>query len=148
MKQSGNFGACNTRLEVREARGGFRNGIVLDFRPCQTTHWPPTHNPKIQGVPNTQSFGAAIVSFDKDAFGSYGFDQSLNAPSSDEAATAYCVALNWLLGQADHSLRLGQTSLLLLDSRAGVLGKLILPSAQPPDPQSVAQFHQITLGRN
>lgn len=28
----------------------------------------PTHQPKIKGVPNTQSFGASIVSFDKPAF--------------------------------------------------------------------------------
>ncbi len=69
-----------------------------------------THNPKVQGVPNTQAFGAAIVSFDKDAFVSYGFDQSLNASTSTRAATAYCTALNKMLGRDDHSIRLGQAS--------------------------------------
>ena len=69
-----------------------------------------THNPKVQGVPNTQAFGAAIVSFDKDAFASYGFDQSLNASTSTRAATAYCTALNEMLGREDHSIRLGQAS--------------------------------------
>ena len=69
-----------------------------------------THNPKVQGVPNTQAFGAAIVSFDKDAFVSYGFEQSLNASTSMQAATAYCTALNKMLGREDHSIRLGKAS--------------------------------------
>ena len=69
-----------------------------------------THSPKVQGVPNTQAFGAAIVSFDKDAFASYGFQQSLNASTSTQAATAYCTALNWMLGCEDHAIRLGQAS--------------------------------------
>lgn len=68
----------------------------------------PTH-PKIKGVPNTQSFGAAIVSFDKPAFASYGADQNYNAPTWIEAALAYPVAVNWLLNQRRHSLRLGGT---------------------------------------
>ena len=69
-----------------------------------------THNPKVQGVPNTQAFGAAIVSFDKNAFASYGFEQSLNASTSTQAATAYCTALNWMLDREEHAIRLGQTS--------------------------------------
>ena len=69
-----------------------------------------THNPKVQGIPNTQSFGAAIVSFDKDAFVSYGFEQSFNASTSTQAATAYCTALNTMLSREEHSIRLGQAS--------------------------------------
>lgn len=69
-----------------------------------------THNPKVQGVPNTQAFGAAIVSFDKDAFVSYGFKKSFNASTSTRAATAYCTALNEMLKREDHSIRLGQAS--------------------------------------
>ena len=69
-----------------------------------------THNTKVQGVRNTQTFGAAIVSFDKDAFASYGFEQSLNASTSTQAAIAYCTALNSMLGREDHSIRLGQAS--------------------------------------
>jgi len=125
--------------EVRAARGGFPKGLCLiSGRAGQPL--APTHNPKIQGVPNTQSFGAAIVSFDKDAFGSYGFDQSLNAPSSDEAATAYCVALNWLLAQKDHSQRLGQTSLCFWTREPETGGSLFYLLLNRPDPQSVAHF--------
>jgi CRISPR-associated protein Csd1 len=125
--------------EVRGARAGFPKGLCLISGRAEQP-LAPTHNPKIQGVPNTQSFGAAIVSFDKDAFGSYGFDQSLNAPSSDEAATAYCVALNWLLGQADHSLRLGQTSLCFWTREPETGGSLFSRLLNRPDPQSIAQF--------
>ena len=69
-----------------------------------------THNPKVQGVPNTAAFGAAIVSFDKDAFASYGFEQSLNASTSTQVVTAYCTALNEMLSREEHSIRLGQSS--------------------------------------
>ena len=125
--------------EVRTARDSFPKGLCLISGRAEQS-LAPTHNPKIQGVPNTQSFGAAIVSFDKDAFGSYGFDQSLNSPSSDEAATAYCVALNWLLGQTDHSLRLGQTSLCFWTREQESAGNLFARLLNRPDPQSVGQF--------
>ncbi len=125
--------------EVTNARSGFSKGLcMISGRAEQPL--APTHNPKIHGVPNTQSFGAAIVSFDKDAFGSYGFDQSLNAQSSDEAATAYCVALNWLLGQDDHSLRLGQTSLCFWTRESESIGDLFARLLNRPDPQSVGHF--------
>lgn len=125
--------------EVSAARSGFPKGLCLISGRMEQP-LAPTHNPKIQGVPNTQSFGAAIVSFDKDAFGSYGFDQSLNAPSSDEAATAYCVALNWMLGKADHSLRLGQTSLCFWTGTRESGGGLFACLLNRPDPQTVSQF--------
>lgn len=65
--------------------------------------------PKVKGVPNTQAFGASIVSFDKPAFTSFGLDQSYNAPASIDAATAYTTALNWLIAQRSHNFRLGGT---------------------------------------
>lgn len=127
------------RKEVADARSGFSKGLCLISGRAEEP-LAPTHNPKIQGVPNTQSFGASIVSFDKDAFGSYGFDQSLNAPSSDEAATAYCVALNWLLGRDDHSLRIGKTSLCFWTREPQLSGSLFSRLLDRPDPQSVGQF--------
>ncbi len=99
-----------------------------------------THNPKVQGVPSTQSFGAAIVSFDKDAFASYGFAQSLNASTSTRAATAYCTALNEMLGRDDHSIRLGQVSCCFWtrnETEATNSWSALLNQA---DPQAVADF--------
>lgn len=151
--------------EVAEARQGFSTGLCL-VSGKENQPLAPTHNPKIQGVPNTQSFGASIVSFDKPAFGSYGFNQSLNSPTSDEAATAYCVALNWLLSQSDHSMRLGQTSLCFWTRQTDISSTLFARLLNRPDPKSVAdlikapfagierelarqdQFYAITLAGN
>ena len=69
-----------------------------------------THSLKVEGVSNTQSSRAPIVSFDKDAFRSYGFVKSLNASTSLRVATAYCTALNYMLNSETHSIRLGQAS--------------------------------------
>ncbi len=54
------------------------------------------HN-KIKGVKDAQTTGAAVVSFNLDAFCSYGKEQNYNAPISHEAAFAYTTALNYLL---------------------------------------------------
>ncbi|MBM9537324.1 type I-C CRISPR-associated protein Cas8c/Csd1 [Desulfobulbus alkaliphilus] len=98
-----------------------------------------THTPKIEGVPNT-SFGATIVSFDKDAFTSYGFDQSLNAPTSDEAATAYCTALNHMIEKEETSLRIGQTIFCFWAVQNKAAGGRFAQLLNKPDPQSVRSF--------
>jgi CRISPR-associated protein Csd1 len=54
-------------------------------------------HPSIKGVRGAQSSGASIVSFNLDAFTSYGKEQGENAPVSEEAASAYTTALNHLL---------------------------------------------------
>ncbi len=56
----------------------------------------PTH-PKIRGVKDAQSTGAALVSFNAPSFESYAKEQSYNAPVSEEAAFNYTTALNDLL---------------------------------------------------
>ena len=125
--------------EVRTANEGYSRGLCLvSGKPDQSI--APTHTPKIQGIPNTQSFGAAIVSFDKDAFASYGFDQSLNAPTSDEAATAYGTALNWILKHEDHSMRIGQTSLCFWARVNESSNEIFASLLNRPDPKSVRSF--------
>jgi CRISPR-associated protein Csd1 len=54
-------------------------------------------HPAIKGVYGTQSSGASIVSFNLDAFTSYGKEQGENAPVSERAAFAYTTALSHLL---------------------------------------------------
>ena len=54
-------------------------------------------HPKVKGVRNAQTAGAAIVSFNLDSFMSFGKEQGANAPVSDRAAFAYTSALNKLL---------------------------------------------------
>ena len=99
-----------------------------------------THNPKVQGVPNTQSSGASIVSFDKGAFVSYGFKQSFNASTSTRAATAYCTALNAMLGREDHSIRLGQASCCFWTQNETDATKGWGALLSQADPKEVANF--------
>ena len=71
------------------------------------------HEPKIKGVFGGQSSGAALVSFNLDAFNSYGKQQSFNAPVTELAAFKYCTALNWLLDPArNRRLSIGDTSVV------------------------------------
>lgn len=58
---------------------------------------PARLHPTIKGVEGAQSSGAALVSFNRDAFTSLGKDQGANAPVSEAAAFRYGAALNHLL---------------------------------------------------
>jgi len=69
-------------------------------------------HPAIKGVAGAQSSGAALVSFNADAFCSYGREQNLNAPVGKYAAFAYTSALNYLLADRDYVGRFGDTTVL------------------------------------
>ena len=79
-------------------------------------------HPSIKGVMGAQSSGAALISFNLDAFTSHGKEQGANAPVSESAAFAYSTALNALLtpsgvsekGRATYSNRvmLGETTVV------------------------------------
>ena len=60
----------------------------------------PTHE-KIKGVSSLggQAAGVALMSFDKEAFRSYGWEQNRNSPVSPDRALAYVLAFNDLLKQ-------------------------------------------------
>ncbi len=84
-----------TRIKPKEASSEmvcFARGILGD---------PAVTHPKIaaSSVGGTAT-GSTLVSFDKDAFGSFGLKQSRNAAVSEEAATAYCDAMNSLIAAA------------------------------------------------
>ena len=65
----------------------------------------------IKGVWGAQSSGASIVSFNLDAFTSYGHEQGDNAPVSEAAAFAYTTALNAFLGKdSSHRIQIGDAS--------------------------------------
>lgn len=71
-------------------------------------------HPAIKGVYGAQSSGASLVSFNARAFESYGHDkeQGRNAPVSERAAEAYGIALNYLLSNPSHHIRLGDTTVV------------------------------------
>ncbi len=68
-------------------------------------------HPAIKGVWGAQSSGASIVSFNLDAFTSYGHEQGENAPVSEAAAFAYTTALNRFLEKGSgHRIQIGDAS--------------------------------------
>lgn len=56
-------------------------------------------HPDIKGVPGAQTKGASLVSFNLDAFASYGKEQGANSPVSQRVASGYGIALNYLLSR-------------------------------------------------
>ena len=68
------------------------------------------HEPIIKGVANAQSMGAKLVSFNCNSFTSYAKEQSANAPVGEQAAFAYCNALNYLLGRQETRQLIGDST--------------------------------------
>jgi CRISPR-associated protein Csd1 len=73
---------------------------------------PAITHPKIQGLSDVggMGVGSPLIGYDKDAFLSYGLQQSANGTVSEEAASAYRAALNHLI--AHHSQRLAGTKIV------------------------------------
>lgn len=72
----------------------------------QRTNIAPTHEPvKGLGSLGGQPKGVALMSFDKEAFQSYGWDKNGNSPVSPDRALAYVLALNDLLRPGGSSSR-------------------------------------------
>ncbi len=71
-------------------------------------------HPSIKGVVGAQAMGASLIGFNSRAFESYGRDeeQGLNAPVSEYATFAYTTALNYLLADRKHHIRLGDTTIV------------------------------------
>lgn len=75
-------------------------------------------HPLIKGVRDAQSSGASLVSFNANAFESYGHEmadntgQGFNAPVSEASAFAYATALNQLLADREHTQFVGDTTIV------------------------------------
>lgn len=68
-------------------------------------------HPSVKGVWGAQSSGASLISFNLDAFTSYGHEQGDNAPVSEGAAFAYTTALNRFLDKdSGHRIQISDTS--------------------------------------
>jgi CRISPR-associated protein Csd1 len=68
-------------------------------------------HPSIKGVYGGQSSGGSIVSFNADAYTSYGKSQGENAPVSEMATFSYTTALNYLLRRENNQcISIGDTS--------------------------------------
>ena len=69
-------------------------------------------HPMLKGVVGAQSSGAALASFNLDAFESYDKSQSYNAPVSVEDAFKYTTALNRLLADRSRKARIGDATVV------------------------------------
>ncbi|QTA93786.1 type I-C CRISPR-associated protein Cas8c/Csd1 [Desulfonema magnum] len=102
-------------------------------------------HPAIKGVRGAQQKGAAIVSFNLDAFLSYGKTQSFNAPVSEEAVFAYTAALNYLLRpESRQKVQIGDASTIFWTERAspveGFMGVILEPKDDSGDMKDVREF--------
>lgn len=75
-------------------------------------------HPLIGGVAGANTMGAAVVSFNLDAFESYGKAQSFNAPVGVRDAFRYTTALNRLLADPARRSRIGDATLVFWSDRA------------------------------
>ncbi len=85
----------------------------------------PLHK-SISGVVGAKSTGATLVSFNIQAFESYGKTQGANAPVGAGAAFSYATALNWLASNERHRLLAGDTTIVFWAERAGPEENLLL----------------------
>ena len=77
-------------------------------------------HPSVKGVAGAQGSGASLVSFDKDAFRSFGKERGANAPVSERAAFAYTTSLNTLLERGSRQrIRIGDTTTLFWADASG-----------------------------
>lgn len=73
----------------------------------------------IKGVWGAQSSGANIISFNKEAFNSFGKAQGANSPVGKQAAFAYTTALNYLLSkESTQRIQVGDASTVFWSEKA------------------------------
>ncbi|QEH32076.1 CRISPR-associated protein (Cas_Csd1) [Aquisphaera giovannonii] len=75
-------------------------------------------HPQIGGVSGANTTGAAIVSFNLNAFESYGKSQSYNAPVGERDAFRYSTALNRLLADQARKVRIGDATVVFWSDSA------------------------------
>lgn len=102
-----------------------------------------TH-PSIKGVRGAQSSGASLVSFNSDAYTSFGKKQNNNAPVSKESTFAYTTALNALLGAGStNKIQIGDATTVFWSQKKSSFEDafssfFVLPQKDNPDEDVLA----------
>jgi CRISPR-associated protein Csd1 len=106
----------------------------------------PTHE-KVKGVGSLggQQAGVSLMSFDKDAFCSYGWEQNANSPVSPERAAAYVLALNDLLKRGNAS-RIDRCGVGFLFWTKKFIEKTPISIVEEADPEQVKQLFLLDEG--
>jgi len=135
------------RFNERHAEGG--QGMCLisgEYGPLAVTHDPIKRTASLGGLAN----GVALMSFDKAAFRSYGWEKNANSPVSPERAAAYVLALNDLLKPNLH--RQGWSKDTVLPTRSDYGGvaflywtrkkadEVYVPYVERPDSENVKRL--------
>ena len=107
--------------------------VTGELAPVERLH------PKVKGVRGAQSSGASLISFNLDAFESFGRRQGGNAPVSERAAFAYTTALNAMLTpNSGNNIWIGDTTVVywaeasLGDAAASAAESIFSILADPP----------------
>jgi CRISPR-associated protein Csd1 len=110
------------------------------FGPIVLTH------EKIKGLSNLggQASGVSLMSFDKEAFRSYGWEQNQNSPVSPDRALAYVLALNDLLRSKNRRDRGGIAYLSWLKNPGDLDAQAILERADPAQVARLLDFDPAT----
>lgn len=103
-----------------------------------------TH-PKLKNVPEAQSSGSALVSFNAKAFESHGLEQGDNAPISQQAALGYVLALNDLLRKSEErrfrqGIQVGEDSVLVFWTNSTAQEESLLLSWMDPSEADLRRF--------
>ncbi|MBN1227938.1 MAG: type I-C CRISPR-associated protein Cas8c/Csd1 [Deltaproteobacteria bacterium] len=102
-------------------------------------------HPDIKNVRGAQPKGAALVSFNLEAFKSFNKEQNFNAPVSADAAFAYTTALNYLLQfDSRQKVQIGDATTVFWTERAslieGFMGIILDPQEDSADLKEIRDF--------
>lgn len=126
--------------EMEESEKTARKGICLITGETDAP-MARTHTPMVTGLPKpARGTGAGLVGFDKDAFCSYGFDQSFNAPTSIKASKAYLAAVQYLSQQEDHWLTIGPAWLCFWSDQTEAVSSCLARLMKQPDSRTIRAF--------
>ncbi len=155
------FGLAGGRLEYLHERPAAQLLIeepreIWQTRICLVTgeEAPITElHPSVKGVDGAQSSGAKLVSYNADAFTSYGAESGANAPTSVQAAFRYGTALNRLLDRSSSNrLKIGDTTIAFWadaegfgEQAAAAAEEAMAMGMEPPDDPSEANKLRDTL---
>lgn len=143
----------NAWLRYQSKNQSTHNNICLvtgEIQPISRLH------PKIKGVRDKKPMpmGAAIVSFNLDAFCSYQKEQNFNAPIGEEATFNYTTALNHLLGMGSRQrIQIGDATTVFWTERAcpieGFMGMVLNPQDDAGEIKEVRDFLEaVREGKN
>jgi CRISPR-associated protein Csd1 len=126
--------------EAADAEGAARIGTCIVTGQTNVA-LARTHTPMVTGLPKpAKGTGAGIVGFESDAFRSYGFEKSYNAPASINASRGYLLALQYLAGNQNHWLPLGPVWLCFWAVESEEATNIFARLLKQPDPMSVTKF--------